>query len=82
MKVMQSPGDATYGHDVLASFERYFFLMNWAVMHLERCSCDLDVDKINPYWCLQWEHQVLLEENSINISPYDYPVSSISQPGR
>ena len=27
MKVMRYPGDATYGHAVPASFERYFYLM-------------------------------------------------------
>ena len=47
MKVMQSPGDATYIHAVHSSFERYFYLMIWAAMHLERCSRDLDMDKIN-----------------------------------
>ena len=56
MKVMQSPGDATYGHAVSASFERYFYLMTWTVMHLERCSREIDMDEINPDWCLQWEH--------------------------
>ena len=56
--------------------------MNWVAMHLERCSCDLDVDKINPGWCLQWEHQILLEEKSVNIPPSDYPVASISHPCR
>ena len=82
MKVMRSPGNVTYGHAVPASFERYFYLMTWAAMHLERCSCDLDMDEINPDWCLQWENQILLEENIVNISPSDYPVASISQPGR
>ena len=53
-RIMRSPGDATYGHAVPASFERYFYLMTWAAMHLERCSRDLDMDKINPDWCLQW----------------------------
>ena len=76
MKVMRSPGDATYGHSVTASFEWYFYLMTWAVMHLELFSRDLDMDEINPDWCLQWEHQILLEEKSINISPSDYPVDS------
>ena len=52
MKVMRSPGDATYGHAVPASFDRYFYLMTWAAMHLESCSCDLDMDEINPDWCL------------------------------
>ena len=61
MKVMQPTGDSTYGHAVLASFEWYFYLMTWAAMYLERCSRDLDMDKINPDWCLQWEHQILLE---------------------
>ena len=61
IKVMHSPGDATYVNAVPASFERYFYLMTWATMHLERCSRDLDMDKINPDWCLQWEHQILLE---------------------
>ena len=60
IKVMRSPGDATYRHDVPASFERYFYLMTWAAMHLESCSRDLDMDEINPDWCLQWEHQILL----------------------
>ena len=82
MKVMQYPGDATYGHAVPTYFERYFYLMNWAAIHLECCSCDLDMDEINPDWCLQWEHQILLEEKSVTISPSDYPVASISQPGR
>ena len=54
MKVMQSTGDATYGHYVPASIERYFYLMTWAAMHLEHFSRDLDMDKINPDWCLQW----------------------------
>ena len=82
MKFMQSPVDATYGHAVPASFKRYFYRMTWAAMHLECCSRDLDMDEINPDWCLQWEHHILLEENSINISPSDYPVASITQPGR
>ena len=60
MKVMQYSGDATYGHAVPASFERYFYLMTWAAMHLERCSCDLDMEEINSDWCLQREHQILL----------------------
>ena len=51
-------------------------------MHLESCSRDLGMDKINPYWCLQCEHHILFEEKSVNISPYDYPVASISQPRR
>ena len=38
--------------------------------------------KINPDWCLQWENNILLEEKIINISPSDYTVASISQPGR
>ena len=50
-------------------------------MHIERCSRDLDMDEINPDWCLQWEHQILLEEKSVNISPSDYPVASIIQSG-
>ena len=79
---MLSPGDATYGHAVPASFEGYLYLMTWAAMHLECCSRDLDMDKINPDWCLQWDHQILLEEKSINTSPSDYPVASITQPGR
>ena len=79
---MLSPGDATYGHAIPASFERYFYLMTWAAMHLEHCSRDLDMDEINPYWCLQWEHQILLEEKSINISLSNYHVASITQPGR
>ena len=44
MKVMQYPGDAIYEHPVPASFERYFYLITWAAMHFERCSCDLDMD--------------------------------------
>ena len=40
------------------------------------------MDEINPDWCLQWEHQILREEKSVNISPSDYPVASISQPNR
>ena len=40
------------------------------------------MDEINPDWCLQWDHHILLEEKSINISPSDYPVASITQPGR
>ena len=40
------------------------------------------MDKINPERCLQWGHQILLEEKSVNISLSDYPVSSIIQPGR
>ena len=36
MKFMRSSGDATYGHDVPASFERYFYLMTLAAVHLER----------------------------------------------
>ena len=51
-------------------------------MHLERCSRELDMEEINPDWCLQWEHQILLEEKSIQISSSDYPVASITQPGR
>ena len=82
MKVMRSPGDATYGHAVPASFERYFYLMTWAAMHLEHCSCDLDMDEINPDLFLQWEHQIPLEEKSVYIYPSDYPVSIITQPGR
>ena len=35
---------------------------------------------VHPDWCLQWENQILLEENSINISPSNYPVASITQP--
>ena len=53
MKVVRSPCDATYVHAVPAYFERYFYLMTWAAMHLERCSRDLDMDEINPDWCLQ-----------------------------
>ena len=82
MKVIRSPGDATYRHAVPASFERYLYQMTWAAMHLERCSRDLDMDEINPDWCLQWEHQILLEEKSINIYPSDYPIASITQHGR
>ena len=82
MNVMRSPGDATYGYSVTASFERCFYIMTWAAMYLERCSRDLDMDEINPDWCLQWEHQILLEEKNVNISPYDYPVASISQTDR
>ena len=44
IKVMRSPGDATYRHAISASFERYFYLMTWVAMHLERCSRDLDMD--------------------------------------
>ena len=44
MKVMRSPGDATYGHAVPASFERYFYLITWAEMHLKRFSRDLDME--------------------------------------
>ena len=51
-------------------------------MHLEHCSRNLDMDEINHDWCLQWEHQILLEENIVNIFPSDYPVASIIQPGR
>ena len=65
-KVMRSLGEATCGLAVPASFEWYFYLSTWAAMHLERCSRDLDMEKINPDWCLQWEHQILLEEKSIN----------------
>ena len=82
IKVMRSPGDTTYGHAVPASFERYFYLMTWSAMYLARCSRDLDMYEINPDWCLQWEHQILLEEKSVNISPSDYRVTSITQPGR
>ena len=82
MKVMRSPSDATYVHAFPVSFELYFYLTTWLAMHLKRCSRDLDMDEINPDWCLQWEHQILLEENSVNVSPSDYPVASISQPGR
>ena len=53
MKFVQSPGDATYGHAVPASFEQYFYITTWAGMHLEPCSCDLDMDEINPDWCPQ-----------------------------
>ena len=56
--------------------------MTLVAMHIERCSCDLDMDEINPDWCLQWEHQILLEEKSVNIYPSDYPVASITRPGR
>ena len=52
-KVMRSPGDATYRHAVPPSFERYLYLMTWAAMHLERFSRGLDMDEINPDWCLQ-----------------------------
>ena len=44
MKVVRSPCDATYVHAVPAYFERYFYLMTWAAMHLERCSRDLYMD--------------------------------------
>ena len=40
------------------------------------------MEEINPDWCLQWEHQILLEEKSVNISPSDYTVASINHPGR
>ena len=53
MKVMRSHGDVTYGHAVPASFEWFFYLMTWAAMHLELFSRDIDMDKINPDWCLQ-----------------------------
>ena len=56
MKVIRSPGDTTYIHAVPASFERYFYLMTWAAIYLERCSRDLDMDEVNPNWFLQWEH--------------------------
>ena len=45
MEVMRALGDATYGHAVPESFERYIYLMTWAAMHLERCSHDLDTEK-------------------------------------
>ena len=37
MKVMRPPSDATYVNAVPAYFERYFYLINLAAMHIERC---------------------------------------------